>query len=401
MKKILSIILVSIIVLSSLGMVANAAGDSISAATSISLNKSYSGSITNSSTIDYYKFTLSQSGRINLKLSANISYAYFYIYAANDLNNPAWKTNGVDWNYTTELIVLNRNIDLTAGTYYFCVQQGLSATGDYSFSLNYTSAGESFKETQSDLNNNPANADSINLNTKYYGQIASNDVKDFYKFKVNTSGNVTLTVSAEISYSYYYIYDSSATEVWRSGGMSWNSSTELLSMTKTISLSAGTYYFAVEQGLSSTGNYNFKISSSSSQGNTSTVDLSLSKTSVTIEEGDSATVNCSYTGSNSNGVTISYSIGDNEVISCSWGDWNNKKIPITINGLEEGSTSLKISLKDSSTKEILDYGTITVNVISDGTGNGGSGNGNSGNSGGFSIIEFILSLLGFILSLFF
>ena len=398
MKKLLSIILASLIIFSSFATAASAAGDSISAATSISLNKTYSGSITSSSTIDYYKFTLSNSGRINLKMSAGIQYAYFYIYDAS--GNQVWNTGGISWNSTTELIVLNKNIDLTSGTYYFCVKQGLSYTGNYSFSLNYTSANETFKETQGGSNNKTSTADSISLGTKYYGQIASNDKKDFYKFKVSSSGSVTLTVSASIQYSFYYIYDSSANEVWRSGGMTWNYSTELLSMTKTITLSAGTYYFAVAQGNSDTGNYNFKITgpSGSSGSNDSSVSLSLSDTSVKVEKGSSVKVNCSYSGTHSNGVKISYSIGNKEYVSCSWGDWSNKKIPVTISGLAEGSTTVKISLKDSSTNEVLDSETISVEVVPEGSGNS-TGGGTS--SGGFSIFSLIFYLFALILSILF
>ena len=149
MKKLLSATLALLLAFSCLFINASAAGDSPAKADIISLNASYSGSITSTSPIDYYKFSLSSSGRINLKLSANIKYAYFYIYAETDLSNPVWKTGGTEWNSTTELIVIDSDIDLVAGTYYLCVKQGLSYTGSYNFNLKYTSANESFKESLS------------------------------------------------------------------------------------------------------------------------------------------------------------------------------------------------------------------------------------------------------------
>lgn len=398
MKKILSIILVALIVFSSFGVSASAAGDSISAATSINLGTKYSSSITSSSTKDYFKFTLSTSGRINLSLSASIKYAYFYIYDSD--GDEVWRTGGIEWNSTTELISLNRSIDLTSGTYYFCVKQGLSYTGNYNFKLSFTSAGESFKETQGGNNNLTSTADSISLGTKYYGQIASNDTKDFYKFTVSSSGTVNISVSASIRYSFYYVYDSSASQVWSSSGMTWNSSTELLTLTKSLTLSSGTYYFCVKQGNSDTGNYNFKITSSSSgSSSSSSVNLSVSDTSVSIDKGGSATVTCSYSGSNSNGITISYSRGDKEVISCSWGEWSNKKIPVTINGLKDGSTTLKIYLKDSKTGDVLDSETINVTVGSGGS-SGSSSSGGSSSSTGFFLFDLIYYIIVLVLALF-
>lgn len=391
MKKVLSIILASIIILSTFAIVANAAGDTISTATSINVNKSYSGSITSSSTIDYYKFTISESGRINLKMSANIQYAYFYIYDAS--SKQVW-SNSMFWNGTTELLVLNEKIDLTSGTYYFCIKGGSGLTGSYSFSLNYTSAKESFSETQGGNNNKTSTADSINLGSTYYGQIAANDEKDFYKFTLSSSDSITLTVSASIEFAHYYIYDSSANTVWGIG-KSWNGSTELLSLKHTLTLSAGTYYFAVlkSSGITNSGNYNFKITGTKTSA--SSIDLSLSNSSVSIKKGDSAVVKCSYTGSNSGTLTISYTIGNNSIVSCSWGGWVGKTDPLTINALKEGSTFITINIKDKATNTILDTEIINVTVTPEDSGDVPS------SDGGFSILNLILSFLSALLSIFF
>ncbi|MBQ6931811.1 MAG: hypothetical protein IJN38_06745 [Clostridia bacterium] len=412
MKKVLSAALALLLAFSCFFVTASAAGDSPSAATSINLNSTYSSSITSSSTIDFFKFTLSSSGRINLTLSANIEYAYFYIYAANDLNNPVWKTGGTEWNSTTELIVLDENIDLVSGTYYLCVKQGLSYTGNYNFKLKFTSANESFKETQSDNNNSTSSADSIKLGTKYYGQIAANDEKDFYKFSLSSSGDVTIDVSASIQYSYYYLYDASAKQIWSSGGKEWNYSTELLSLSKKITLSAGTYYFCVKQGNTCTGNYNFKIASSSGSGSSGSVSLSVANSSVSVKEGSSTKVTCGYSGSYPNSIVLNYSINDKNIVSCEWGSWNNKQVPLTIKGLKEGSATITIKLLDGSNNAVLDTETIKVTVTAPSSGNdGGSDGGNDGGSDGGSssggvnwftlILNIILFPIRLILKLFF
>lgn len=80
------------------------------------------------------------------------------------------------------MISTKETIDLTKGTYYFVVERDGSYTGNYSFKLDFNSAGESFTETGSGSNNTMSSANTINVNNKYNGQIAKNDEKDFYRF---------------------------------------------------------------------------------------------------------------------------------------------------------------------------------------------------------------------------
>lgn len=400
MKKLLSLVLALLLSASCMFITASAAGDSMSAASSINVGSSYSGSITSSSNVDFYKFTLSNSGCVRLKVSAGIQYLYFYIYDSN--GNSIWESGLTYWNYTTELIVLDKYLDLTSGSYYFCIKQGSNGyTGNYNFSTSFSSANESFKETQSDKNNTTSNSDNINMGTTYKGQIALNDNKDFYKFTVSSSGSVNLSVSASMQYAYFYIYDSSAKKIWNSGLQFWDSSTGLINLNKSLSLSAGTYYFEVEQASGGhTGNYSFKLSSSSGS---SSITLSVSSTSVSLEKGDTTKVNCSYTGSNANGISISYSVNNKNIATCEWGEFSNKRVPLTIKGVSVGSTTVTISLKDRETGAVLDSETISVKVTEEGS---GSGSGNTGNSGGgesifITIIMFPIRAIIWFFGLFF
>ena len=157
-----------------------AAGNSISTATNISTGTTYSGSITSSNTIDYYKFTIGSSGRITLTATAGMRWIYYCIY--DSAGNELWYVNP-NWNSTTELISTSETIDLTKGTYYFAAKQDGSYTGNYSFRLNFDTAGESFTEVGSGSNNSMNSASTISVNTNYKGQIAKNDEKDFYKLQ--------------------------------------------------------------------------------------------------------------------------------------------------------------------------------------------------------------------------
>ncbi len=403
MKKLLSLVLALLLSASCMFITASAAGSSFSSATSINIGTTYSDSITANATEDYYKFTISTSGTVKLNLEAEFSYLQIYIYDSSKTD--VWGNSYVTANSSGEISYL-KELNLTSGTYYFVAKRYNSydySMGSYKFKLSFTSASESFKESGWGTNNKIANANSISLNSTYYGQIAINDEVDYYKFTLSSSGSVTLDFKSEMSYSQIYIYDSSKIEVWKNSYVTANSSGEI-SYSKKIDLSAGTYYFSVVRYNKtdySMGNYNFKLSSSSS--GSSSITLSVSSTSVSLEKGDTTKVNCSYTGSNANGISISYSVNNKNIATCEWGEFSNKRVLLTIKGVSVGSTTVTISLKDSETGAVLDSETFSVKVTEEGSGSGG---GNTGNSGGgesifITIIMFPIRAIIWFFGLFF
>ena len=302
LRKITSVCLAVIMILSVLTITpisVSAAGNTANTATSYNMGSTTYGSITSSNSNDYYKFTLSSSGKISLNVNAYIQCSAYYIYDAN--YKEIWKSTDRYWNNTTEIMILNENIDLTSGTYYLLVTKGsahwYSTIGNYNFKITFTSANESFKETQGSINSSFNSANSIYLNTQYKGQIAYNDDKDYYKFTLPSSGKISLNVNAYIQCSAYYIYDANYKEIWKSTDRYWNNTTEIMILNENIDLTSGTYYFLVAKGsaywYSTTGNYNFTISS----GNAPT-SVKLNKTSLTLGVGETYTLTKSVTPSN-------------------------------------------------------------------------------------------------------
>ena len=280
----------------------SAAGNTANTATSYTMGNTVYGSITDSNTKDYYKFTLSTSGKITLNVTAYIYRSYYNIYDSN--LNQVWASGKKNWNSATEVMTLSEEIYLTSGTYYFMVEKYYTDTGNYNFKMNFASSGESFKETTGGTNNSFSSANSISLNTKYNGQIAVNDDKDFYKFTLSSSRKITLNVTAYIYRSYYHIYNSSFNEVWSSNRRYWNDSSKSMIMNEDVSLSSGTYYFMVEKYYSDTGDYNFTLSST-----TAPTSVSVSPSSLSLNVGNSYTLtksvypsnaSTSYTWSSSN-----------------------------------------------------------------------------------------------------
>ena len=217
------------------------AGSSISSATSISLGSTYSGSITASNEMDFYKFTISTSGTVHLSSTANIQRVYYKLYDAS--GNEIW-SDWPGWNSSTEQIVLNEDFCLTSGTYYLEILRYSNYYGNYSFKASFVSTGESFKESQNGSNNSLSNADSITLGKQYKGQIALNDDRDFYKFTLSSSGKINLSSTANIQRVYYKLFDASGDEIW-SDWPGWNSSTEQIVMNEDIHLTSGVYYLEI------------------------------------------------------------------------------------------------------------------------------------------------------------
>lgn len=223
----------------------------------VEFGQTYWGQLARNDNADYYEFTLSASSRLYLSARAQIKSLYLYLYDAG--GKELWKKYA-STDSAAKTLEADAEIDLTGGVYYLAVKSASATgpTGSYSFCLSCTDAKESFPETRGNLNNTLSSANAISSDTIYKGQIAANDARDFYKFTVNESSQVTLDATAAIPWVYYHIYDSKGKEVWKQG-VSWNKTIGYSSLTKKHTLSKGTYYFAVAQYSNYTGNYAFKM----------------------------------------------------------------------------------------------------------------------------------------------
>lgn len=234
--------------------------------------------------------------------------------------------------------------------------------------------------------NSYSTAEKVTLGRTYNDMLSTGWENDFFKFTVSSSSNVKLEFTSEISVR-LYVYNSSNERIWSSSYLIPNSISGLLTYSKDFNFSSGTYYLVVGDTYE-TGNYSFKLSTSSS----SSVSMSASQNTVNLNTDDSSKVTFSYTGTNPNKVTISYSISDKSIVSASWGSWKNKSVPLTLTGLKEGTTTVKVSLKDSVTNTVLDSETITVNVSDSGSGDGGDTSGSTG----FFLFDIFYFIIGFI-----
>lgn len=234
---------------------------SITKAKVYSMGTNQSGVFTeNGDEKQYYKFSLSSSGKVHLTGNAYVTCMEWYIYDQN--LEEVWYIQP-SWNSTSEVLTLDENLYLTSGTYYLCAEQR-DGYGKFQFKMNFTSSNESFPEKNGGSNNTLSSAGNIELNGKIYkGQLALNDEKDFYKFTLTNSGLVKLNATFyKIGYVRWALYDENGEELLFHQP-DCNSTTEDIVIDEELYLTSGSYYLAFICG-SECSNYNFSAKFTSS-----------------------------------------------------------------------------------------------------------------------------------------
>lgn len=229
--------------------------NSLNSANAVDVNTAYRGQIASNDEKDYYKFTLTNSGAIDIKGTLYMKTVYITVFDSE--GQEIWD-KGCEWNDTTQQISLDKTLHLTSGTYYICFENWIGRTGNYNFRLDYTSAGESFPETNGGTNNDIPSASDIALDRLYYGQIADNDEKDFYRFSAPSAGKIQIRLSSYADLR-IALYDADGEEL-ASRYESVDSNKNRWDYNWIIELEkTGTYYFCAGKS-GDAGNYSFSIS---------------------------------------------------------------------------------------------------------------------------------------------
>ena len=259
MKKAASLILALIIISASLSFAVSAAGTSISNASAISFGKTYSGVMVKDGE-DYYKFTLSSSGRIKVSLSGNLWNISAYLYSAD---GSQLDKNSLGKDSNSDTLVWEESYDLVAGVYYLKFSELYSETGNYSFSVSFDNAQESFSENQESKNNSFERSNEINFSKTYKGQIALNDESDYYKFTLSSSGRIKVSLSGNLWNISAYLYSADGSQLDKNS-LGKDSNSDTLVWEESYDLVAGVYYLKFSELYSETGNYSFSVSKGSS-----------------------------------------------------------------------------------------------------------------------------------------
>ena len=201
MKKIVSILLVMLLLISSVPMMASAANvnesednNSYAKANTLNIGNTIKGKMNNSSDEDYYKITTSSTGKLYISFDHDyvedgtswIIKIYQYInnsYTELSSAEIGAKDSG---NYALPFVGTIAN-----GTYYVRVYCGFyKPTGiEYRLSTKFTATN--FAEQE--LNDSYQTANVIALSNEYTGTMNSGEDRDFYKITASATGNIPVT----------------------------------------------------------------------------------------------------------------------------------------------------------------------------------------------------------------
>ena len=215
------------------------------AATNVNWGVNYQNSISAGVDLREYQINLSSAGRINFTFENSMTYVWLSIYDSS--GEKVWGSEDQKEGTTSY------NIDFTKGTYTLKVEQYLNYTGFFSFRMNFTSANESFNES----NNSRTIASRPSFGTRVNGQLADNDEIDYYRYDLSSAGRVSLTLNSAMPRVWIRMENAAGDIIWGS------ESPKEGSTQYNIDVTAGTYYISIEQYSSYTGNYNYTAAFSS------------------------------------------------------------------------------------------------------------------------------------------
>ena len=271
MKKIsMAMIIGVLLALLSLSALASG-GSSMRSAASIAFDQTYNDSITATQKEDYYKASLSESGRVTIDITSYMQYYCIVLY--NDAGVKLWETDHNEWVSTTGKRSDVHHVDLEAGIYYFDFNgykylTYYESTGNYTFKMTFASSKANIAEP----NNEIATAKPVGFGTQYNAIIAVNDKEDYYEMTLQESGRVKIDMTSFMQYYCIVLYNDAGEKLWETDHNEWVSTTGKRSDTHLLDLEAGVYYlkfdgYKYSVYYESTGNYTFKLTFTASKAN--------------------------------------------------------------------------------------------------------------------------------------
>lgn len=291
--------------------------------TTMSFDKTYSGTTANGGTNRYY-FTLPTAGRVTINLTSTQWLGWELLDSDYKTIANAGKTG------TSKLVY-----DLIPGKYEFDLMQDYNHNvADYTVSVHFVSANETYTY-ENNMYSDVASQAAIPFNKKITGQLAVNDNIDYYKLVVPATGKVNISAITDENEVLLKLNNSIDEELQgfyiRAGG-SKNSYT----------LQKGTYYLCFSKVYNNdTAVYNFTVSYEM-DGPTSVTAKASSYNALKVTAKKSGTIT---------GYNIRYRKGS--------GSWKtvtvkgNKNLSKTIKGLTPGS--YKVQVRTYSTASGKNY----------------------------------------------
>lgn len=156
----------------------------------IQANQEYHGNISSEEDEDYYKLTIANSGKINISFQHN----------KVDTTDVFWIVCLTDGNEEDDIVLIKSNgasavedsdaARIPAGDYYLKIYPYYHSDQEYAFTVNFIEEDGLYEKEKND---ELSNANSININTSYIGNIETDKDVDYYKFSVNNKGKINIS----------------------------------------------------------------------------------------------------------------------------------------------------------------------------------------------------------------
>lgn len=219
------------------------ANDTLSTATIISVNKNYQSRLQYYSDVDYYKFSLTKSGKASIILPNVSGISWRYQLYDSEGNAFPW------YNYTESNELAKGNsistVGLPAGDYYVGISRydGNVDIAPYTLQMKFT-AGDTYEKEGNDT---LSTATSVSVNKTYDTALQYYSDVDFYKFNLAQSGKLSLVIPNVSGISWrYQLYDSEG------NAFPWYGYTNYSELAKgntvsNVGLPAGEYYVRISR----------------------------------------------------------------------------------------------------------------------------------------------------------
>ena len=201
---------------------------------------SKSGTFTDEVDTFEYILTLNYSGNLKIdvhsEVEGNITYTCNVLEDNDSIDYKSIEKGDASYNY--ELAPVEYRVKFYSST-----------PGDFSFTTTFTKAKETYTDDNNSINA-IAKSDALAFGTRVYGHIAQNDLEDWYKIVLPSSGKLTLAFSTNMERQVASLSEKDGENVLY----------ELIdkgTKTQSLHLSKGTYYLQMSRS-SGYGKYSFK-----------------------------------------------------------------------------------------------------------------------------------------------
>ncbi len=265
--------------------------NSFEAAKKIKLGSTVSGKLLKEKEEDFYKFTVSSAGTLDIKVTSNMRFysAILYKENADKTRTKVWSDDKNEWDSAKKSRVDTHTLELSEGTYYLEIngfrssREIIVATGNYKFKTTFKSASSNEKEP----NDSIVEAKKVKLEKTYKGHLSLTDGKDFFEISVK-KGTLAIGFVSNMSSYNIYVYDEAGKEKWSSKGNSKDDKSASRSDLHKVELEKGKYYVRVDGGK---GKYSFKLTQSVDVAGVKGLKYSRSVTYVTLKWSKAANAN--------------------------------------------------------------------------------------------------------------